>query len=1237
MGQTVFEQLGSERFEPLAPLGRGGRGEVWRVRERSTGEELALKCVRLRAAEDLWRTKREFRMLRAVRHPNVVRLFELGQEGGSCYYTMEVVDGDHLVAYARPGGRLDERRLRSALAGAASGLEAIHAHDCLHLDVSPRNVMVDRDGRAVILDPLAPLRARGSERVEGTAAYMAPEQARDVPGEAAADWYAFGAVLYECLSGEPPFCGTRLEVLANKQQQLPARPPGPADLVDLCMQLLAVLPADRPRGNDVLQRLNIEERAPAPRVASAARPDRNRVLAAVHAARGGAPSFVFVHAPDPRSLVPDLVTDLESPARVFHATPARGELLPLRTFDAVLDEIAEYLAGLAPRDMRPLLPERIDLLARAFPVLLQSQSVLRRSVPRKQEGTDTSEAVGAAFAGLLAAIAEREGGIVIAVGDSDFGDPDTLPLLRALVTHPGPTAVTLVAGLPLLVRGQNWLPDFARLLERHGGRIDHVVQAGPARPDDDPSGAQLPEDLAELRDILALSQASLPRHVLARAAGLTLPRAHEGIRALIDAGIAESDGRGASDLVWLVDPDAAFVRLGQRDAAVVAKLRRRLAFGFGGSEHEQAAMQLEAAGDLERAAAHYSSSASEAMASLAFGRAARSVDRALALGDWKPEARCQLLTLKATSLASRGHLALAGDCFGEAANLADGNLASRLLARQADCLLRAGRVDDGARVQREVFERLGLHIPATPRQALRSMVWHRARVNWRSRRPHEAAPVEDTRVRAQVDALLSAGLSLSLFDFIRGTDLQSRALLLALERGDAVEQARCYIAEIGYAAAFGQRKRLPVLSARARELVAQTEEPYLVAYFDMMTGAVHACEGQWAPALEYVTRGIERLRTDAPGSDWECVLGAYFARWALFYTGELARLDEDVSAELARAEARGDLASASLLRLGMANLVWLLRDDPDRAERACDRALEFWSDNPRFDQPFRQMYARVNIALYRGQSHRAAGLVRDWWPRVKRKGALRVTHVAVEVEFLRARVELACAADGDAEGLNRAARWIRRLERRGLPWARALGGLARATWSKLHGDAQGAANAARRARDGFVEVGAHFYVELSSLLVAGDSGERTLGTWAQGVQRPMKLAATFVPGLIDRDERTLTGSRVPLPVVSVTVEGRLRRDALAASLIEATAQLAGEKRSAILLDTERLDVLTLGGFEELVHWCRRNRDRLARVAVVGDRPAWNEHFSLLEVISRVAVRTFERRDDAEAWALAPER
>jgi serine/threonine protein kinase len=284
-----------DRYRLGRVLGAGGHGVVHEAEDLALGGVFALKILKRTGPRSLSRFKQEFRALAGVRHPNLVGLHELVADGASWFFTMDLIDGaslfDHFGPFTGPrtvgtrtattvraplndaaledvGALFSPRaaqpaiaieRLAPALLGLAQGLSALHAAGKLHCDVKPSNVLVERaTGRVVLADfGLVTGTGKGQGEVAGTPAYMAPEQVAGAPLDEASDWYAFGVLLFEALTGRLPFEGSAACLLEMKRHLEAPRAASfaesiPEDLCALSERLLDRDPARRPRARDVL-------------------------------------------------------------------------------------------------------------------------------------------------------------------------------------------------------------------------------------------------------------------------------------------------------------------------------------------------------------------------------------------------------------------------------------------------------------------------------------------------------------------------------------------------------------------------------------------------------------------------------------------------------------------------------------------------------------------------------------------------------------------------------------------------------------------------------------------------------------------------------------------------------------------------------------------------------------------------------------------------------------------------
>ena len=218
------------RFRIVAAIGRGGMGEVYRADDLELRQPVALKFLTAfhadAGARD--RLRAEVRVARQIAHPNVCRVYDIGESDGRLYLTMEYVAGEDLAALLRRVGRLGSERTIEVGRKIAAGLAAMHARGIVHRDLKPHNVMVDDDGEIRLMDfgiAVVASELRGTETVRGTPAYMAPEQlvGRDISPRS--DVYALGLVLYELCTGQRPMAIADRQALLRLRQSAPAVKP----------------------------------------------------------------------------------------------------------------------------------------------------------------------------------------------------------------------------------------------------------------------------------------------------------------------------------------------------------------------------------------------------------------------------------------------------------------------------------------------------------------------------------------------------------------------------------------------------------------------------------------------------------------------------------------------------------------------------------------------------------------------------------------------------------------------------------------------------------------------------------------------------------------------------------------------------------------------------------------------------------------------------------------------------
>ena len=249
----------AERYRIVGLIGRGGMGEVYRADDLKLGQPVALKFLPERLASDssfVQRFYAEVRHSRQVSHPNVCRVYDVGEIEGRHYLSMEYVDGEDLASLLRRIGRLGHDKALEIARQVCAGLAAAHDKGVLHRDLKPANVMIDGRGRARITDfglAVAADEVHAEGELSGTPAYMAPEQLAGKPATVQSDIYALGLVLYELFTGKKAFEAATLAEWRRKHSEEP--PPAPSTAVremdpiveGVILRCLEKEPRERPR------------------------------------------------------------------------------------------------------------------------------------------------------------------------------------------------------------------------------------------------------------------------------------------------------------------------------------------------------------------------------------------------------------------------------------------------------------------------------------------------------------------------------------------------------------------------------------------------------------------------------------------------------------------------------------------------------------------------------------------------------------------------------------------------------------------------------------------------------------------------------------------------------------------------------------------------------------------------------------------------------------------------------
>ena len=237
MQPVTTQRVFSGRYELTHLVARGGMAQVYRARDRLLDRPVALKVLFPELSVDrafVERFRREAQAAANLSHPNIVPVFDWGEDGGTYFIVMEYIDGQPLSQALRSGGPMPADRVAQMGARVADALAYAHRHGVVHRDVKPGNVLLTSDGQVKVTD-FGIARAVNTEEsltqtgaVMGTATYFSPEQAEGVGVDARSDIYSLGVLLYEMVAGRPPFVGDSPVAVASKHVR--EQPPALSDL-----------------------------------------------------------------------------------------------------------------------------------------------------------------------------------------------------------------------------------------------------------------------------------------------------------------------------------------------------------------------------------------------------------------------------------------------------------------------------------------------------------------------------------------------------------------------------------------------------------------------------------------------------------------------------------------------------------------------------------------------------------------------------------------------------------------------------------------------------------------------------------------------------------------------------------------------------------------------------------------------------------------------------------------------
>jgi serine/threonine protein kinase/tetratricopeptide (TPR) repeat protein len=853
------------------------------------------------------------------------------------------------------------------------------------------------------------------------------------------------------------------------------------------------------------------------------------------------------------------------------------ESVPYKGIDGVIDSISRFLARLPDKTAAGLLPFHIALLAEVFPVLRGVRVIVEQPpVTHVPDPHEERRRVFAAVREMLARIGARYP-LVILIDDLHWADEDSLALLDAVLRPPDAPCVLLIStawprgddeskiqfgGMrrmklaPLgekdttelaralfnamrspvadamantIVRESAGHPMFVAELVRHS-----VLHKGSGVPAED---VRLEEVLAERitalepaeRELLELVSAAgqpLPLDVIARALGVTPSKLIPLLGYLQSATLLRATGRTRRDSVEPYHDStrrAVVSRLAERKPDV----HRRLAVALEATDADTQPMLVgghwEQAGEPARAAALYARAGDRATEAFAFERAVRLYEKCLALA---PEMGTALRPKLGDAYANAGrgreaaevYLALAK----ESKVAAD---ALELEQKAAHQLLRGGHIDDGMNVLEKLLASVDIPLPKTPKRALASLLWRRARVRMRGAQFKPKDPSQLAREElAKIDIVWAAACGLSMTDWIHGASFQALNLLLSLNAGETVRAKRALLLEACHVAASGGS------SVRAEKLVEaatggkELDDPYLRGWVELARAYIAYFGGRWRAAFEGAEQADALFSSNCKDVVWERDTVHALSHWAQVQLGSLKTLGQMLPARLHEAQSQGNLYAVWALPATISIVHWLARDDVKGGRAAVDMTSEKWSLRGYQIQHWNAMASNALLDIYAGDVRTAHKRLEDGWGPMSKSLLTKIQIIRFEVTELRARAALAAARVSTGSEKERllvlAEQQTEKIGKEGLPWTNAITSLRRAGILDARGDKDAAIREYRAAVEASdaANLGGHAAaarVRLGTLL-GDDEGaairEKGIESLrAEDVEKPEQFVALYAP------------------------------------------------------------------------------------------------------------------------------
>ncbi len=824
--QRMPDERWGDRYTIVDELGRGSMGVVYRAHDSELGRDVAVKTfdeLHRDAAADL---KEEFRTLSQIVHDNVVRLHELYREDERVFFSMDLVEGTDIVTFLRGA---EEEAQREVILQVTRALMAVHASGTLHRDVKPTNVLVDDDGRAVLLDfglSWNVHRARGERApIAGTIAYMAPEVLWG-RGGAAADWFSLGVLLFEAATGDLPWGDEPRRYRLSTPVIVPDDVK-PAWLREIIVGLLEVDLNRRFSGDDLLARLSGATTRPAntPGILRTHFVGREAEIGRLEKAFDALTSrerpWWHVRGPSgigKSELVYQLGLRLEAKgAVVLRSRCHPTESVSYNVIDPIMDDVVRRYVRDGAFDRWRAADDEKAAACRLFPALLRLCPELRDApVDEVRYPRLMMRRAVRGLHVLLQTLAE-EAPIVLLLDDVQWGDNESAWLLsrlaRATPSYPllivsaartdglshrpfldaldMPTdeeTITLeplgadsvlswladVDGAPVSARDRELLlklsegsPFLMTELLRHAQVLGELAERPPLREVFRHRFEGLSADERKFLELAAVAARPVPQATLQEVSGLGA-EARLVVAKLERLSLLTQTVAADHLTVAIYHDRLAETLLRDLDAEALRDMNKAWAATLEASatgSREALLRHLLDAGEHPRAAVVAIEAGRRALEALAPERAVAHFETALRIEPDHPDLSARR-ELLADALVQAGRGIEAADIFEALAGEREGEARALLLRRAAEHLVRSGSLDRGFALYRDLLSTVGVELPSTPSQALRKAMTRRF---WMMLKGYRYRPRETDAVppatQERLELLFMAANAMGLTEF----------------------------------------------------------------------------------------------------------------------------------------------------------------------------------------------------------------------------------------------------------------------------------------------------------------------------------------------------------------------------------------------------------------------------------------------------------------------------------------